>query len=228
MTCTLCRHSYTTYTHKLEHAYDEGTVTVKPTCTDSGTLIHTCASCGRERRETLAKLGHTPGETVLVQAPTCASTGLQQAGCILCGQVCQTLVLDVTQEHVLVEEVLREATCSTFGEGIRKCQLCGYTETVGYPMEAHHYKEVGWSPATCTDTGTITSLCTQCGHTHREFTPRRTEHHWISVGTGMFCLYCDAYTSTATSSSGSNLPQPYSPKDQWGDPLNFPAIRIFP
>ena len=228
MTCTLCRHSYTAYTPKLEHSYDAGTVTVKPTCTEKGTMIRSCTGCGRERREALAELGHTPGATRLAQAPTCASTGLEETLCVLCEQVCRTLVLEPSQEHILVEEVLREATCAALGEGVLRCQLCDYTESVGYPMKEHTYKEVGWSPATCTDTGTVTSLCTECGDLHREFTPRRTEHYWTSFGFGMHCLFCGAYTSTMTSSSDDDLPQPYSPKDQWGDPLDFPAIGIFP
>ena len=187
--CTECGHSYTTHTPRLSHSYDEGSVTVQPTCTSQGTRIYACTGCGREHRETLAKLPHIPGQPVTVRTATCAETGLQETRCILCDCLCATLTLAATQEHTLVEEVLRESTCARNGEGIRKCQFCDYSETLGYPKPEHRYKEIGWSYGTCSDTGTITMICLDCDRLHRVFLPRDPNVHvWGEV---IFCRYCN-------------------------------------
>ncbi|MBO2527788.1 MAG: hypothetical protein CW335_06410, partial [Clostridiales bacterium] len=42
----------------IEHKWDEGEVTLKPTCEDEGEILYTCTQCGESKTETLSALGH--------------------------------------------------------------------------------------------------------------------------------------------------------------------------
>ena len=48
-----------TYQEPLGHAWSEGVITTKPTCTQPGVITFTCGNCQDKREETMASLGHT-------------------------------------------------------------------------------------------------------------------------------------------------------------------------
>jgi hypothetical protein len=166
---------------------------VAPTCTETGLLLSLCTGCGKQRQEVLDKLDHVAGEPVLIQASTCASTGIQEAACIHCGQVCQTLILATIEEHVLEESLLKPATCAAFGEGLLSCQLCDYTETIGYEKTEHRYDKEEYSEfPTCAKDGGIWRICSHCGHKIWRRIPATGEHQYIvlNIYGPRYCRTC--------------------------------------
>ena len=56
----ICEHSY----EKADvagHTWDDGIVTIVPTCIDKGTILFTCIVCGETKSESLDSLGHSSG-----------------------------------------------------------------------------------------------------------------------------------------------------------------------
>lgn len=46
------------------HSWDNGTVSIKPSCTKEGKMTHTCVDCGKISTETISSTGHNLLETV--------------------------------------------------------------------------------------------------------------------------------------------------------------------
>ena len=67
-----------------EHVYDEGSVTLDPTCTQTGEKIYVCSVCGHEEREEIPMLDHDMGEWEQVTAPTVNTEGLERRECENC------------------------------------------------------------------------------------------------------------------------------------------------
>ena len=67
------------------HSWSNGSVTTKPTCTETGTKTYTC-SCGETRTETIPALGHKWSEWVIQNEPTPTSVGLKYRTCDNCDE----------------------------------------------------------------------------------------------------------------------------------------------
>ncbi len=84
-TCTVCGDEVDLATGELaEHVWDEGRITVEPTCTKNGQKVLTCTVCGKTKEFAVSPLGHSYAETVLVE-PTYYTTGKNQYTCTRCG-----------------------------------------------------------------------------------------------------------------------------------------------
>lgn len=77
-----CSHQYAT------------TVVKEATCTESGSLKHTCSLCGFSVPQTLPALSHNFTETVTKEA-TCAEDGIITTTCTLCGQTEETYIAPI-------------------------------------------------------------------------------------------------------------------------------------
>ena len=148
----------------LGHDYGEGEITQEPTCTETGIKHTTCERCGDGYDEVLAAAGHTE-EILEAVAPTCTETGLTEGKkCAVCGEI---LVEQETVEmidHSYDEGTVRtEATCTTDGEKVYTCDVCGFekTETIEH---GHKPVETVAKDATCTEDGLMASIvCEACG-----------------------------------------------------------------
>lgn len=157
------------------HEWDEGVVTIEPTCTTEGIRTHTCARCGVTMTETLEATGHVPGEvshTVFIK-PSCVTSGFawDVQKCKTCGQ-------ELSHQLAVVEPVghdwedwvvVHEATETEEGEITRRCKtVAEHVETVITPTAGHTWGEPSyvWSPdySTCT----ATHVCTRCGASESE------------------------------------------------------------
>ena len=70
----------------LTHEWDEGVVTLEPTCTAAGKKIFTCF-CGATREEEIPASGHAE-ETLPSKAATCTEDGLTEGKqCSVCGEI---------------------------------------------------------------------------------------------------------------------------------------------
>ena len=97
----------------LPHSWDEGKVAKEPTCTEDGTKIYTCESCGNTKEETLPALGHDFSEEWTVdKEPTFAEEGSESRHCTRCDEVTDVKAIpvltftDVDEETPHTDEVM--------------------------------------------------------------------------------------------------------------------------
>ena len=80
----------------LPHSWNEGKVTKEPTCTEDGTKIYTCESCGKTKEETLSALGHDFNEEWTVdKKPTFVEEGSESRHCTRCDEVTDVRVIPI-------------------------------------------------------------------------------------------------------------------------------------
>jgi hypothetical protein len=136
--CQKCGYTCAEPLHMTAHTYDGGVVTVAPNCLHTGTRLYTCIDCGAEKTEELPLTGHTAGEKVGGRKPNCIQEGEVHSKCSVCDKVFVSEILPPDDSHDLVERLVKEATCSTVGEGIRECTRCDYSETCTYDDRPSH------------------------------------------------------------------------------------------
>ena len=70
----------------VPHAWDDGAVTLKPTCSTTGTVLYRCTvkSCGATKEEELKKDPDAHVYRVTVTEPTCTEGGCTTYACTLC------------------------------------------------------------------------------------------------------------------------------------------------
>ena len=171
-----------------EHAWDEGTVTTEPTCTEEGERTYTCA-CGAARTEPIAPTGHsysekwTYNETHHWHAATCGHTD-EVSGKALHEWDDGT----VTKEPTCTEAGVRTFACAcgaTKTEPVAPLEHA-FSDTLTYDSTHHWYPctregckaekdkaEHAWDEGTvtteptCTEAG-VTALACECGATKTE------------------------------------------------------------
>lgn len=150
----------------LEYVTDSNcifAVTVQEaTCAEEGVILHHCAACGKEERQTLEKAGHT-------------WSGWKHDGdghwyeCAVCGEK-----KDLAAHTWSAWTVTKAATCAETGAEIRSCAVCNRTETREIDKIPHDIVIDAAVAATCTATGlTEGSHCTRCDYRiAQEVTPK--------------------------------------------------------
>jgi len=154
------------------HAWDEGTVTIEPTCMYSGEIVYKC-ECGKTKTATLDKLDHEYeselsfdnafhfyacsgekctsinrltkhewGSGKLVTAPTCKEKGTMKYTCS-CGATKTESVAKT--EHVFDEGTITTvATCQTKAIKTYKC-VCGESYTEELEKLGDHSFDTEWT-----------------------------------------------------------------------------------
>ena len=64
------------------HEWDNGTITLNPTCTKAGEKVYTCAECGKTKADEIPATGHDFTEKVV--KPTCEAGGYTKYTCKTC------------------------------------------------------------------------------------------------------------------------------------------------
>ena len=107
------------------HSWDNGKITIAPTCTGTGVKTYTCTACAATRTETVSATGHTV-VTVAKVEPTCTQPG-RAAGtkCSVCGEVLSGLTEIKATGHTEVIDAAVAPTCTKTGltEG-KHCSVC--------------------------------------------------------------------------------------------------------
>ena len=133
----------------------------------------------------ICEIEHT--HTVIIESETsanCAKTGYTgDKVCDKCGVVIEKgTVIPATGTHSFGEwKQTKVATCTTKGEKIRTCSVCGKTETLSIDMLPHSYTSKVTKSPTCTATGVKTYTCS-CGDSYTE-TIAKTAHSYTSKTT---------------------------------------------
>ena len=166
------------------HTYDEGEVTLDPTCTAEGTKLYTCTACGHTKTEALPAVDHNMNDGEVTAEPTCQAAGVRTFTCVDCGATEEEAIPQLT-DHVCndwtVEDTQHTGTCIHCGEALAR---------------EHGYDDgVVTTDPTCQAEGVKTFTCTDCGHSYEEAVPQLTDHvggDWSyddTQHTGI-CIHC--------------------------------------
>ncbi len=191
-TCSVCGDTKTEKGNTPSTGHDYN-VTFLPgsDCEHFGTALSVCKVCGDRKEETTAVVGphkYTPANATAERhcCSVCGEPGEHQTAlqsvsadehqtyCRLCKYILST------ENHVLTQTALTEATCTDDGYRKESC-VCGYshTETLGAfgaidqtGKRVHAFDApVVLSAATCTEKGKQKTVCHDCGYILEEILP---------------------------------------------------------
>ena len=148
------------------HSWDDGVVTITPTCVDAGLKTYTCTVCNATRTEAIAAPGHTSVD-VAEQPATCTEAG-HKAGtkCSVCDAILSGMEEIPATGHTEVIDAAKAPTCTETGltEG-KHCSVCNEVLVAQEEIPAKGHTEVV-DPAvepTCTEPGkTEGKHCSVC------------------------------------------------------------------
>ena len=199
---------YTDYTNnnnlvKIVHGknlcvWDEGTVTVQPTCDTPGKKVHHCIyetkkgaknpCCDRTWEEVLPATGHSWNEGEVTKAPTCTEAGVKTYTCTTCSKTRTETIKALGHDYEGQEwETTKKATCTEAGEKVLHCKRApddpNHDKTEVIPATGHDYRD-DWTVTTepgCTTKGEETRHChNNPEHTEtRDIAPTGHEHTHI-------------------------------------------------
>ena len=147
------------------HKFGNWTTTKSATCTESGTQIRKCETCGATESKSLSAKGHTEVVDKAIPA-TCTTDGKTEGShCSVCGAVIKAQEIIKATGHKFGNwTTTKSATCTESGTQIRKCETCGATESKSLSAKGHTEVVDKAIPATCsTDGKTEGSHCSVCG-----------------------------------------------------------------
>ena len=151
-----------------EHIWDEGEVTVSPTCEENGTKLYTCTECGETYTEELPALGHDYVDHE-GQAATCLVEGWKPyQTCSRCDYTSYEKIDALGHDYV--EHTAKAATCTEIGwDAYQTCSRCNYTTYKEIAALGHDYVEHEGQAATCLADGWKPyQTCSRCDYTSYE------------------------------------------------------------
>ncbi|MBR6657512.1 MAG: dockerin type I repeat-containing protein [Oscillospiraceae bacterium] len=173
------------------HSYDDGVITIEPTCNEKGVKIFTCSGCSEETEghsytEYVPATGHNYDDGIITTEATCIADGVKTYTCQNNG------CTDETEGHTKTEsisktghnydegEVTTEPTCKAEGVKTYTCQNEGCTEeTEGHtkeeaiPVTEHKYGD--------------DKVCDDCGFV--DYSPEKDENGVYQIGTAQELLW---------------------------------------
>ena len=167
---------------KEYHSFDNGVITMAPTCTEKGVKTYTCKVCGETKVEDIEPTGHSFDKGVITKEPTCTEKGVKTYTCKVCGE---TKVEDIELTgHSFDEGVItKEPTCTENGIKTYTCTVCGEQKTEEIEATGHNYDGL---------------YCTKCGH--MIVTALNLQQNYTDVDNLQVCLN----TFTHTTNNGYN------------------------
>lgn len=182
-----------TYADHADHVWDEGVITVEPTCANPGARVFTCAVGGETRTEEIPALGCDWDEWVYYDA-TCTTGGGREHFCKRAeacdGEGWEWEDTTPALGHDWSDwELAIEPTCTEAGVECRWCNRddCDGTWENGdgwdereVPALGHSWNTTVTKAATCTEDGEETSVCAACGETVTTVIPA-TGHSAVAV-----------------------------------------------
>lgn len=155
----------------LGHNWDDGQITVSPTCTSAGTMTYTCYTCTGTKTEVLSALGHF--YTRVVTAPTCTAQGYTTFTCHGCGDSYKGNYTEAFGHNYTYKNNgngTHTTTCDR-GCGYSATETCTFVDeycVCGAKAEAactHSKTTTNTVQPTCTTAGSNTVVCSECGVT---------------------------------------------------------------
>jgi uncharacterized protein YkwD/rubrerythrin len=159
-----------------EHEYKE-TSYIEPSCTEDGSKTFVCEICGESYDQNIEKLGHDMAHNEKIDADCIKKGQKEYWHCRRCekdffdslGETeisdSEELVIPLTDHNFVLDEKLSvKATCTSSGNNVYVCSVCGeqkeeFVDILGHDMVYH----AGVDP-TCTSNGTLEHWhCQRCG-----------------------------------------------------------------
>ena len=163
--CTKCNaYKWEYYKDPKGHTFGDDVQITPATCTTDGKKTGTCTVCGKSVKETIPATGHQHTKTINQKDATCTSQGY--TGDLVCTD-CNTTLEEghsiASLGHKYGDPVVTEPTCTTDGESVETCTVCGSKATKTLKALGHDYKVVSTTPATCKEFKCDHEKCSRCG-----------------------------------------------------------------
>ncbi|MBQ3571830.1 MAG: leucine-rich repeat domain-containing protein [Clostridia bacterium] len=136
------------------------------TCIEMGEKVMYC-SCGQSITVSIPKANHEYGEGIVTKAADCKNQGEMVYRCEVClDEKKQTI--PATGEHDYAEIMLKQPTCTEYGENLLICTTCEKQEHVKISKSEHvNVQRINISTlrtkATCESSATYWYSCDNCG-----------------------------------------------------------------
>lgn len=104
------------------HKWDDGKVTVNPTCQEAGEITYTCEKCGETKTGELDVVAHVWEPGAIIRYATCKEHGIQEYECVICDERDERLTPLIAHDYELILEV--DSTCLEKGEKVYYCLDC--------------------------------------------------------------------------------------------------------
>ena len=152
------------------HAWDEGEITMRPTCTERGEKAYVCTICGTTTAAKLDPLGHDFAEEFTVdQEATCTAQGSKSKHCSRCEEKTEVTVIPLA-EHSYGNWTKKDDKTHT-----KTCSVCGDVVS-----EAHE-----WNDGVAGEDGATTYVCTVCGADKTDEAPDYSPKTWDELVTAL-------------------------------------------
>ncbi len=138
--------------------HKETTITVEPTCTSGGYVLHICTRCGYTyKSDEVSALPHNYEKNAeLSTPPTCKSFGYDRSVCSACGH---TQTVTVPKLAHAYEESVVAPGCGMMGYTQYTCPDCGNIYRDSYVPALKHDYEITWNYNEEGDAATVTFTC---------------------------------------------------------------------
>lgn len=139
------------------HTYDDGTITLEPSCMETGIKTYVCTNCGYYYTEDVAALGHDwTGDIVPEKEPTCTESGYGTRYCkrghcyrdSFLQYYISNVTIPATGHKEVIDTLEKPATCTE--DGTTKgshCETCNETLSTAttIPKLGHTWKQTGYT-----------------------------------------------------------------------------------
>ena len=174
------------------HEYDEGIVTVEPTCDSIGWKLCTCTICGNTKEVTIPVIDHIWNDGEVQKEATCTEDGSKKYTCTVCGGMYFESLPALGHDY---ETVTVAPTCTENGTITNACTRCNEGTTEVIPATGHSHDDgVVTQTPTCTAEGVMTYTCTVCGDSVTEAISKEP-HNYVNGS----CTACGTSQITAPS-----------------------------
>ena len=158
------------------HEWDDGKVTISPSCENTGKKEYTCTKCNETKIETIPALGHEWKEWEIVKEATCTEDGVRIRTCSRCNDTDTESIPQLG--HDFEVKIVKEPTCTESGIQEKVCSRCGFAiENESISATGHDYEWIVEKEATFHDDGLKKGTCNKCGDVITERIPKLSESH---------------------------------------------------
>lgn len=183
-----------------KHQYDDGVVTVEPTCGTEGSKTFTCVLCGDSYTEVIPATGKHNFACVTVNDADCVTDGLKAYKCSECGHFEKEDIIPALGHDFTIWAVIKEATFDESGLKMRTCTRCKFEETEIIPVltHEHDFVVINTVAPTCTEDGYTEYQCSVCGELRQDDVIPAKGHDYVNTIIEPTCYYngCTEHTCT--------------------------------
>lgn len=148
--------------HSEGHSWNNGSVTVSPTCTADGVSTYTCTNCFQTKNENIPALGHSWNIGFVTKQATCTTDGILTYTCATCHQTKNELIH--SWGHNWNEgEITTNPTCLNDGQITYTCSVCLGTRVETIEKLGHNWETISLYDSVCTHCDEHTALNSQVG-----------------------------------------------------------------